>query len=106
MLLVIIFAPDGIEKLWAGLAVVAVQLAVLVVGNFHEFSEGRELGIPVPSKRFTRVTDGDMVSIDSSRLQELLLYTSELEDWLDSNGYLLEGQNEPDDVKGLEVDNQ
>lgn len=106
LLLVIIFAPDGIEKLFAIMAVIAAQLAALVVGNFHEFSDSRALDIPVPSKRFTVVTGDDMVSIDSSRLQELLVYTSELEDWLDSKGYCLNAQNASDDVDDIKVDNQ
>lgn len=104
ILLVIIFAPGGVERAWAVLAVAAVQFAIFVADSFREFSEDGKLGIPVPPKRFTKVTEDDMVSIDSSRLQELLLYTGELEDWLESKGYLLRVQNETDDAKEAGVD--
>lgn len=45
--------------------------------------------IPIPFKRFTEVdADGDVISIEESRLQELLLYLNELEDTLEGLGKL------------------
>lgn len=46
--------------------------------------------IPVPGKRFTRVDEDGEVTINSIRLHELLLYTSELEDYLERKGLLRE----------------
>lgn len=99
LLLVIFFVPDGIEKAYVAIFTIFAQVLMYVVTNYIEYSDSKGLDIPVPAERFTKVTEDDMVTIDSSRLQELLVYTSELEDWLEFNGYHLKGRNEPDDVK-------
>lgn len=44
--------------------------------------------IPVPEKRFTEVDDDGEVSIKNSRIQELILYLADLEDWLERKGLL------------------
>lgn len=44
---------------------------------------GKGINIPVPEKRFTEVDEYGEVSIESERLEELLLYMSDLEDWLE-----------------------
>lgn len=49
---------------------------------------GKGTTIPVPQKRFTSVDDNDEVSIEHNRLQELLLYVADLEDWLERKGHL------------------
>lgn len=47
---------------------------------------GKGLTIPIPKKRFTEVDDDGEVSIEHARLQELLLYVADLEDWLERKG--------------------
>lgn len=49
---------------------------------------GKGTTIPVPEKRFTEVDDDGEVSIENNRLQELILYTADLEDWLKRKGLL------------------
>lgn len=44
--------------------------------------------IPVPEERFTEVDDDGEVSIRNDRLQELILYLADLEDWLERKGLL------------------
>lgn len=44
--------------------------------------------IPVPRERFTEVDEDGEVSIENSRLQELILYVADLEDWLERRGLL------------------
>ena len=46
---------------------------------------GKGITIPIPDKRFTQVDDGE-VTIEHSRIHELLLYTADLEDWLERKG--------------------
>lgn len=41
------------------------------------------IDIPVPLKRFTEVDQYGVVSAEHSRLQEMLLYMADLEDWLE-----------------------
>ena len=49
---------------------------------------GKGITIPIPEKRFTTVDDDGEVSIEHKRVQELLLYTADLEDWLERKGLL------------------
>lgn len=49
---------------------------------------GKGLTIPVPEKRFTEIDDYDEVSIENTRVQELILYTADLEDWFEKRGML------------------
>lgn len=49
---------------------------------------GKGITIPVPDKRFTEVDDEGEVSIANRRLQEMILYVADLEDWLERKGLL------------------
>lgn len=49
---------------------------------------GKGITVPIPTKRFTEVDDEGEVSIEHDRLQELLLYVADLEDWLERKGIL------------------
>lgn len=50
---------------------------------------GKGTTVPIPAKRFTEVNEEDgEVSIEHDRLQELLLYVADLEDWLARKGLL------------------
>lgn len=48
---------------------------------------GKGTTIPIPHKRFTEDVDGE-VSIEHERVQELILYTADLEDWFERKGLL------------------
>lgn len=47
---------------------------------------GKGYSIPVPRERFTEVDDDGEVSVRHDRLQEMLLYMADLEDWLERKG--------------------
>jgi hypothetical protein len=49
---------------------------------------GKGITIPVPDKRFTKVEDDGEVTIENKRVQELILYLADLEDWLERKGLL------------------
>ncbi len=49
---------------------------------------GKGITVPTPTKRFTEVDDDGEVSVANSRLQELILYVADLEDWLERKGLL------------------
>ena len=49
---------------------------------------GKGNACPVPAKRFTEVSDEGEVSIENDRLQELLLYMADLEDWMERKNIL------------------
>lgn len=44
--------------------------------------------VPVPNKRFTEVSDDGEVSVDQNRIQELILYVADLEDWMERKNIL------------------
>lgn len=44
---------------------------------------GKGIDVPVPEKRFTEVDNDGEVNILNERLPELILYTADLEDWLE-----------------------
>lgn len=49
---------------------------------------GKGTTIPVPDKRFTKIEDDGEVTIENRRVQELILYLADLEDWLERKGLL------------------
>lgn len=49
---------------------------------------GKGITIPLPSKRFTEIDDDGEVSIENRRVQELILYMADLEDWLERKGLI------------------
>ena len=56
--------------------------------GFDANNMGKGQTIPVPDKRFTEVDDDGEVSIPNNRIQELILYLADLEDWLERKGLL------------------
>lgn len=66
---------------------VIVYIVVYLIRSYAN-KIGKGTTIPVPQKRFTSVDDNDEVSIEHNRLQELLLYVADLEDWLERKGHL------------------
>lgn len=49
---------------------------------------GKGLTVPVPKKRFTDVSEEGEITVATSRIEELLLYLCDLEDWLERKGML------------------
>ena len=64
--------------------------ALIVLHYIREFANRNNVGnaIPVPQKRFTQVDEDGEVTIENRRLQELILYLADLEDWLHRKGLL------------------
>ena len=49
---------------------------------------GKGISVPIPDKRFTEVSDDGEVNIENKRIQELILYIADLEDWMERKGLL------------------
>jgi hypothetical protein len=49
---------------------------------------GKGITVPVPDKRFTQIDEDGEVSIENNRIQELILYMADLEDWMERKGIL------------------
>ena len=65
---------------------VYVAIIMIVMDVIHRISNKEGFGdeIPVPSERFTTVSEDGEASIESNRLQEMILYVSNVEDYLES----------------------
>lgn len=74
---------------------VLVQVVCLVTSKYLKYSEVEDTGFPVPVKRFTSESGDGEVSIEKNRLQEMILYVSEVEDWLESSGFDLSDSDGP-----------
>lgn len=65
---------------------------VFVVLIYYLRSTANKIGkgttIPLPDKRFTQVDEDGEVSIEHKRIQELILYMADLEDWMERKGML------------------
>ena len=68
----------------------AIPIIVWVITSvLNIYLNKKNLGdnIPVPNERFTEdVGDGE-ITIRNDRIQELILYTNDLENWLKEKGY-------------------
>lgn len=77
----------AIDKNFGLLIPLAVSILIYYLRSMaNKFNRG--LNIPVPKKRFTQVDDDGEVSIENSRIQELILYLGDLEDWMERKGML------------------
>lgn len=68
-----------------------IPIAVMVlIYFFRSFANklGKGMTIPVPKKRFTEIDEDGEVSIRNDRVQELILYLADLEDWMQRKGLL------------------
>lgn len=72
---------------------VLFQAICSIASRYLKYSEVEDTGFPIPAKRFTSESGDGEVSIEKNRLQEMILYVSEVEDWLESSGFDL---REPD----------
>lgn len=65
---------------------------VFVLITYYLHSAANKTGkgdtCPVPARRFTTVDEDGEVSIENSRLQELILYMADLEDWMERKNIL------------------
>lgn len=77
-------------KFAIGCEVFIPVMVTIVVHYLREIANRNNKGarIPVPNKRFTEVSDDGEVNVERKRLQEMILYVADLEDWLHSKGML------------------
>lgn len=70
---------------------VFIPLFVWLIANFtkniaNKMNRGPR--IPKPTKRFTEVDEDGVITIEESKIEELLVYTADLEDWMERKGWL------------------
>lgn len=82
------FHHDVYPDLIGGTVAVAVILEFLcyIFYELSKFYGAEATELPVPSDRFTTVDKDGMVSVDNSRIKEMILYVGEVEDYLSDMG--------------------
>ena len=78
------FAYGGEVALYIAVPVIAFLLKAVA----HE--NNKPLFVPIPAQRFTNNEGDGEYSISNSRIDELICYMAELEDWLYDEGYTSE----------------
>ena len=74
------------SKMLLAIPLIAAVVIFYVRGFMNRMGKGSQF--PVPAKRFTETNADGEVSVDRERLQELLLYVADVEDYLASRGML------------------
>lgn len=77
-------------KIAVGYEIIAPLVFIILIYYLKSMANkmGKGTVIPVPDKRFTQVDDYGEVSIENNRIQELILYMADLEDWMERKGML------------------
>lgn len=83
-----VYAKRGHLSVGGEIFLPVVFCVIIYVLRSYANKIGKGTTIPVPDKRFTEVDDYGEVSIPNSRIQELILYLADLEDWLERKGLL------------------
>ena len=65
--------------------------------SFADAKDNFESGMPVPERRFTEEYEDGQVNVENDRLQEMILYVADVENWLDDHGYEY-GRRSSDDI--------
>ena len=68
--------------------VIACAQFILYCVKWYASSIGKGQSVPVPTKRFTQVSEDGEVSIEANRVQEMLLYVADVEDYLERRGMM------------------
>lgn len=55
--------------------------------SFADANDNFKSGMPVPERRFTEEYEDGQVNVENDRLQEMILYVADVENWLDDHGY-------------------
>ena len=84
-LLIYMYAEGPLDLLASLVVCFLIQLGVSVSRHFYMWQNERQ-NVPMPSKRFTRDEGNGEVTIEYARLQELILFMYEYENWLEEQG--------------------
>lgn len=82
------FHQEVYPDLIGGTITIAVILEFLcyIFYELSKFYGAEATELPVPSSRFTTVDKDGMVSVDKNRIQEMIVYVGEVEDYLSDIG--------------------
>lgn len=73
-------------NIWVIIGLILFIQMVLIISRNSANKIGKGIDVPVPYKRFTQVDEDGEVSVDTERLQEMILYMGDLEDYFERKG--------------------
>lgn len=78
------------NKFSAGLELLIPLVVFLLVKYINGVADriGQGTQIPMPQKRFTKIDSDGEVTVEKERLQEMLLYVADVEEWLKRKGMM------------------
>lgn len=77
------------KEFWIFLLIPIVLYMIASFIKYYSNIIGKGDICPIPNKRFTEIDEeSGMVSVENSRIQEMLLYVADIEDYLERKGYL------------------
>lgn len=71
--------------------ILPIPIIVLFIARYLKWyadTIGKGDSCPKPIERFTEVDDNGMISVEHNRMQELILYVADVEDYLERKGIL------------------
>ena len=71
------------------------QVVCFIMIKYLKYSEVEDTDFPIPAKRFTSESRDGEVTVENSRLQEMIIYVCDVEDWLESSGFDLSDSDGP-----------
>lgn len=74
---------------------VIAQSVCIITSKYLKYSKVEDTDFPIPAKRFTSESRDGEVTIENSRLQEMIIYVCDVEDWLESSGFDLSESDGP-----------
>ena len=77
------------------LLTVLAQVVCLITSKYLKYSKVEDTDFPIPVKRFTTESRDGEVTIENNRLQEMIIYVCDVEDWLESSGFDLSESDGP-----------
>ena len=85
---IVAFHHEAYPDLIGGTVAIAVILEFMcyIFYELSKFYGAEATEFPVPFERFTTVDKDGMVSVDKNRIQEMIVYVSEVEDYLSDIG--------------------
>lgn len=80
----------GLNDVKTGIELVIPICCLILSYCIKEAADRSNVGnrIPTPKERFSKVDEFGEVQIENSRLEELILYVADLEDWLERKGLI------------------
>lgn len=67
---------------------IALYILAYLIDKVVRKAHNKTTSCPIPTKRFTEESEDGEINIDTNRLQELIVYMADLENWFERKGLM------------------